>query len=265
MIVKEKTNTATSSKTDSGMVQTIHISPWIGKLGIFVMAFLWLMIVAASWAESAEPSEDDEYNFKWLDPDKKIYVLQNRKYQKARKVLISGMVGTAWSNPYRSAVSLDPRIAFYFSEALGVEAFYTNLKNSENSTFKALGSTNTPVLPIVREIRGQYGLLLHYVPWYSKINVFNNILYFDWYFSAGYGALETALDTRAKITDAPIYETANISAFFVGTGHQYHLSQTFVIRLDFTGAFYNAPLAGNTGESSLFTNYIFGAGLGLRL
>src|SRR3954465_6960282 len=82
-------------------------------LCIAVIAVFWLMIVAASWGEAAEPTRepatvadrppartvdpapqaDDEYSFNWLDPDKKIYVLQNRRYLKAERAELSVLVG----------------------------------------------------------------------------------------------------------------------------------------------------------------------------
>ena len=40
-------------------------------------------------ADASPNSSDEEYNFKWLDPDKKVYVLQNRKYRKALRPFFS--------------------------------------------------------------------------------------------------------------------------------------------------------------------------------
>ncbi|MEK6704889.1 MAG: hypothetical protein AABZ06_03800, partial [Bdellovibrionota bacterium] len=150
------------------------------QLVLAMLALLWLTMLTAAWSEAAESSAGDlggEYNFTWLDPDKKIYVLQNRRYTKANKLFVSAMVGPGFSNPYRSSYNLDPRIAYYFSEALGFEAFYGLTSNSGNNTFDALQRASPNTWPLVREIRSQYGLLVHWVPWYAKINVFNKILY----------------------------------------------------------------------------------------
>jgi len=69
--------------------------------------------VASTWVEASESngefdstarssdsrskgsSDDDEYNFNWLDPEKKIYVLQNRKFLKGGHVLLS-VTGGGW-------------------------------------------------------------------------------------------------------------------------------------------------------------------------
>jgi outer membrane beta-barrel protein len=235
---------------------------WAFKVGIALAAALWLAVMAASWADAAE---DDEYNFNWLDPEKKIYVLQNRKYLKANHLMLSGMVGPGISNSYRNTYAFDFRVAYHLSEAFGIETFYSFLANRENNTFEALKQAAPTTLPVVREIRSQFGILGQYVPWYAKINVFNNIIYFDWYFSGGLGSLSSALDTRRNKNDPENFVYENLFALYLGTGHRYHLSQTLHMRLDFTGAFYQAPLFGTSGDNSWYSNYTVGVGLGLKL
>jgi hypothetical protein len=136
-----------------------------------------LELFGPSWAKADDSKKnDEEYNFNWLDPDKKIYVLQNRKYLKGGHPILSVLGGVGFSNPYASTYNLDGRFAFYITEVWGIEAFYTYTVNSPNSTLQALGIAAPNTLPNVRQIRAQFGGQLHYVPWYAKINVFNSIL-----------------------------------------------------------------------------------------
>lgn len=250
------------------------------SVGLVLLALLWLTAVAATWGEASEishvpgddsagaqsaPSADDEYNFNWLDPDKKIYVLQNRKYLKGGHAAVNLMAGTGFSNPYRSTYTLDPRLSYYVNETWGIEAFYTFITNSPNSTAEALQLAAPNTLPNIREIRNQYGVLLHYVPWYAKINVFNAILYFDWYFAAGAGTVSTFVDTRRQTSAAPAYVQQDLLGLFFNTGHLYHLSQSLIFRLDFSGSFYNAAINGLSGETSWYSNYNFAVGLGWRI
>src|SRR5262245_41017208 len=88
----------------------------------------------------------DEYNFSWLDPDKKIYVLQNRRYLKGNRPLLSAMIGTGFSNPYRTVFTIDPRLAYYMNETWGVEVMYQIGTNKVNGTADALkqSSPNSP-------------------------------------------------------------------------------------------------------------------------
>ncbi|MEK7690384.1 MAG: outer membrane beta-barrel domain-containing protein [Bdellovibrionota bacterium] len=227
----------------------------------------WLVVLTLSFpiAKSQLAQAGDEYNFNWLDPEKKVYVLQNRRYLKSPRVLFSLMGGPALSNPYRDTWKVDPRIAFYINEQFGIEAFYSFFANSENSNYKALTYAAKNTLPVIREIRSSVGGLLHWVPWYAKINFFNQILYFDWYLAAGAGMLGTAIDTRTSADQLESFVTQNRFAGFWGTGHQYHLSKYFTVRLDFMGAVFRAPLYGKTGDFTWYSDYTFGAGVGLRL
>lgn len=203
---------------------------------------------------------DPEFNFSWLDTDKKIYVLQNRRYLKANHILLSGMVGVGLSNPYRDVVGIDPRLAYYWSEAFGLEVFYSIFGNSVNSTSKALSQTIPNASPVTRELRSQLGAVLHWAPWYAKINVFNQILYFDWYFTAGLAQMSmlTHPAAGADFTETPV-------AFLLGTGHQYHVSQNWIVRWDLTASIYSGKVLGNTGDNAFFSNFNFVAGLGYRL
>lgn len=232
-------------------------------------AVLWLALMASAWSRSAgaaEPGEDDEYSFSWLDKDKKIYVLQNRRYTKARRVLASFGAGVGSSNPYRDVKYIEPRLAIFFSEAFGVEMLYSRVFNSANSTFDALQSKS--VMPFVREINGQTGALLHWVPWYAKINVFNHVLYFDWGFEAG-GALIDATKkyklTGDSITDPVRSASDNQKALLLGTTQQFFLGHHWSIRLDVLGAFYKATYKAESPDETWFSNFQYGLGVGFRL
>jgi outer membrane beta-barrel protein len=216
--------------------------------------------------QGSAPSGDDEYNFNWLDPEKKIYVLQNRRYVKAKRLMLSVMGGPGFSAPYRSTFNLDPRMAYYFTESWGVEVFFRQTFNFENNTFAALQqASGSSVIPVVRELRSSYGGMVHWVPWYAKINVFNKILYFDWYFGAGVGGIRAAIDKRANALAPANYVSQDLIAGFVSTGHQYSISHHVLVRLDVTAAYYRAPVFGDTGDNATYSNYDFGVGIGFRL
>jgi outer membrane beta-barrel protein len=219
-------------------------------------------LVSTAMADGGEAVATDDYSFEWLDPDKKIYVLQNRKYTKANRVMLSINGGLASTSPYQRSYSVDPRLAFYFSEQLGIEVFYTTMMNSPSSDYAALVSTNSTVLPNIYRVKNQVGGLLQWVPWYAKINFFNSIIYFDWYVSAGVGQLSGEI-YQGGFSTTPV--TKSFTGYYLGTGHLFHLSQSFTMRLDFTNVWFNAPLRYTAGEKTWFTNNTFQVGLGLRL
>lgn len=242
------------------------IRQWGWSILLIFFALSWLALIGSTWAQAEETEKsDDEYSFNWLDTDKKIYVLQNRRYVKTGHPVLSVLAGTGFSNPYRNTINVDGRFAYYWGEQWGLEAFYTYFSNTENSTIQALKASSPQALPNIREINNQYGLQLHFVPWYAKINVFNSILYFDWYFGAGGGMLESAVDTRTRVSETSNFVQQKDFAFFLSTGHQYHLSSSFLVRMDFTGAFYQAPIYGATGENTWYSNLNFGLGVGWKI
>ena len=52
---------------------------------LFVVVYISLTILAYA-------GEENVYDFLWLDPDKKVYVLQNREFKKKKRVLICDIV-----------------------------------------------------------------------------------------------------------------------------------------------------------------------------
>jgi outer membrane beta-barrel protein len=247
----------------------LRVLGWGVSLAIVLLAISWLTLVGLAWASDEQDRDDanqgSDYDFSWLDPDKKIYVLQNRKYTKSRRVQLSILGGVGLSNPYRSVMTVDPRIAYYLNETWGVELFYTFMGNSSNSTIQALGTASPNALPSVREIRSQFGGLLQAAPWYAKINIFNNIVYFDWYFSLGMGQVAVYSDTRTRTSDPSSFQPNNTVGLILGTGHDYHITQNFSLRLDVTDTFYQTYINGLSGDTSLYSNLNIEIGASLRL
>lgn len=241
------------------------------KIGsIFTLLLLSVLIdISSSYA-----ADDSDYNFSWLDPEKKIYVLQNRRYKKQGTQLYL-LGGASLGDTYRTVYQVQPRFAVWFNEDFGLETFYSARFNSPNNAYKALDQAiNTGGVtksPYIREVKSQFGVLFNWAPWYSKINVFNSILYFDWYFSIGAGVLST--DIGPKVKSDPVvgssWTSENLFAFYLGTGHLFHLNEHWKLRLDTLGHFYSAPiyggLAGAPADKSIFSNFAINLGIGYKL
>lgn len=238
---------------------------WVIKLLLVLMAALWLSVVAASWSEAAVSGDDsdNEYNFSWLDPDKKVSVLQNRKFRKANRILLSLNVGFADTNAYEKSYVVDPRLAYYFSEAWGIEVFYSAFSNKKNATYMALGSTT--VLPDIIELKNQVGILLQWVPWYAKINVFNTVLHFDWYFTGGVGTINANMIPGKGTGTSGGEISKSLTGYHLGTGHLFHVTDNFDVRLDFRNTWFKAPERAVSGKETFFNSTTFQFGVGFRL
>ena len=224
--------------------------------------------IASSYA-----ADDDNYNFSWLDPEKKIYVLQNRKYTKANHATLFALGGSGIGETYRTVYQAQGRIGYWFNEDFGFEAFYNQRFNSVNNSYKALIDFNSRQSvsgsPYTREILSQMGVLFNWAPWYAKINVFNSILFFDWYFSLGLGSMSTQIGPRVQSENPALWRSENLFAVFLGTGQLFHLSENWMMRLDFLAHFYSAEiyggLPGAATDKSLFSNFAVNLGIGLKL
>ena len=68
-------------------------------------------------------AEGDTYNFSWLDPDKEVYVLQNRRYRKDSRLYVNVGGGIATSGAFVSSGNLQGRIGLFAMEEWGLEFF----------------------------------------------------------------------------------------------------------------------------------------------
>ena len=227
-----------------------------------MMKKLWTALLVLLVSATAQASEQSVYDFSWLDKDKEIYVLQNRKFRKVGR-LYGGLSGQKTvSGAFVDSIGGIARVGYFFKEDLGFEFFYGKFTGSENDTARGVKSQGT--VPFYRKVDNMLGGLMWWSPFYAKINTFNEIFYFDWMFGAGVARIET-LDNRNKFEPgAPSTLTREDSMGLLwSTEMRFHITQTWSLRMDFMGSHYNAKKQTDEGESTskLFSNYDFGLGL----
>ena len=137
-------------------------------------------------------SEKDIYEFSWLDPDKEVYVLQNRKFRKAEHLYVNLGAGITTSGAFVDSTSIQGRAGYFISEDWGIEVLYAKNNGKENDNFKAVRATSngTGSTPFRRIVESYTGGMIVWSPFYSKINTFNKIVYMDWIFGLGVAQLQ---------------------------------------------------------------------------
>jgi outer membrane beta-barrel protein len=210
--------------------------------------------------------EKSLYEFSWLDKDKEIYVLQNRKFRKDGKVYIGGTLGKTLNGAFIDAYGASVRGGYFFSEDWGIELVYG--KNSGQESDTAKGVKEQGAVPFYRKVDTYMGGMLVWSPFYSKINTFNKIFYYDWQFGLGVATITTK-DNRTKF-DVPPSDTltseSSMGAVW-NTGFRFYLSESWSVRIDFTGMHYKAdrqrkPTGGSQiKSSSMYSNFDLGLGL----
>lgn len=211
------------------------------RLPIFLLIFAGF--IGNAFAEEAKPENGkDEYDFSWLDPEKKIYVVQNRKYTKAQKVELAINGGIGIGEPYRTRRIVLPRLFYYFNESWGFSFLAGFNKNAENDNLSQLRLTNTNVIPVVRDVQTFYGGSAVWLPFYGKINMFNQILYMDWHFELGLSQVTSEIDLNITKNDPPKLNEANYTAWHFGTGMKFFITRHIAARLDYLMVNYKAPV-----------------------
>lgn len=229
---------------------------------------LWLFATLI-FSGTVLANEKSLYEFSWLDKDKEIYVLQNRKFRKDGRVYVGGTLGKTLNGAFIDAYGGSVRAGYFFKEDWGIELLYGKNTGEESDTAK--GVKEQGAVPFYRKIDTYMGGMLTWSPFYSKINTFNKIFYYDWLFGAGVASITTK-DNRNKFDTASVDRDTLTSESTMGgiwnTGFRFYISDSWSVRLDFTGMHYSANRqrkpTGSTAQiksSSMYSNFDLGLGL----
>ncbi|MCY4524106.1 MAG: outer membrane beta-barrel domain-containing protein [Halobacteriovoraceae bacterium] len=227
-----------------------------------------LIILNTFFISLVHAGESSVYDFSWLDPDKEVYVLQNRKYRKAKKVHFNVGYGFTTSGPFVNSVSLQGRVGVFLHEEWGVELLYSLNNGKENEVFHSVVNRGGPgSTPFRRIVKNYMGGMFIWSPFYAKINTFNFIVYLDWMFGIGLARLTEENNARSLIAGGanidPVATREAHSGLLWQTTFNVYLGQVTSLRIDFTAVHYKATKPAST-ESEAYHNYDLTASLGVR-
>lgn len=230
---------------------------------VFALIPLLFLSLAHNFAFAAE---SDTYNFSWLDPDKEVYVLQNRKFRKNGRAYINAGGGITTSGAFVSAKNIQGRAGYFFKEEWGFEFLYSMNSGSENETAKSVrneGSSGS--VPFRRIVDKYYGAMILWSPFYSKINTFNTVVYVDWIFGLGYASLTETNNRDEFVTGAtsatPTQESHG--GLMWQAAMKFYLNENWDIRVNLATVHYKAQKASvAASEDGWNTNYDLSATLG---
>jgi len=187
-------------------------------------------------------AEKDLYDFLWLDPDKKVYVLQNKVHKKEHTVYANLGVGLGLSSNFVDTSMMHGNAGFYLTEEWAVEALYTSYSNKDNEALENLVRLRGAI-PFIRKTKSNYGVLAKWSPFYGKVNTFNKIFYFDWSFGLGLGKLNTESNaaTVANTITADRFSSESYTSVIGKTELSVHASKNVHINLGLIMNNYKAP------------------------
>lgn len=194
-------------------------------------------------------AEDSMYDFSWLDQDKEVYVLQNRKFRKKGNLYIGGTYGRSTSGAFIDSTEINLMGGFFFSEDWGIELSYTQADGSTNATSDSVNDQGA--VPFFRKMDTATSAMLMWSPFYSKINTFNKIFYYDWMFGLGMASVNT-IDNRNEFkggSSANEKTEEALSGPTWMTALRFYITPSWSTRLDFRAVHLNADVAGADGAS----------------
>ncbi len=214
-----------------------------------------LVLFSLTFTSNLFASEKDIYEFSWLDPDKEVFVLQNRKFRKAGHAHINIGGGMTTSGAFVDATAIQGRVGYFFTEDYGFELLYSKNSGKENETAKNVrsgGGGGTGTTPFRRIVENYMGAMFLWSPFYSKINTFNKIIYMDWIFGVGYGQLKEK-NNKLRFTQGAAAEGIETqeshNGFMWQAGMKFYLSESISVRTDLTAMHYSTENITTSGTS----------------
>jgi len=211
----------------------IHLFKQTQSLVLIFMA--WVLPMSFTYG-----AEDDLYDFLWLDPDKQVYVLQNKVYEtKGTSFVNIGLIKGLNTN-FQSTTGYHFSFGHYLGEELAFEGVYQAYSNNDDSAYTSIRQVNGAT-PYVRRIKKKIGINAVWSPFYGKINTFNKIIYFDWSFGLGVGQLTTESNGEtASNPNIDTYDSEKHIAVLTKSIFKVHLNKRFHMSLEYSMDHYKA-------------------------
>ena len=212
---------------------------------------LCLLLVCLGFSGEAFSLEGDTYSFEWLDPDKEVYVLQNRKFRKKGRLYFNAGGGITTSGAFVDSTAFQGRVGYFARESLGFEFIYSMNDGKENDTAKSVREDGAAgSIPFRRIVDNYLGGMLVWSPFYTKINTFNKIIYGDWLIGLGYAKMEETNNENEVLQGGVEEESFESSASHNGIlwnlGMKIYLTRSLEFRVDMTTLFYQAEQVGGS-------------------
>lgn len=209
-------------------------------------------------SKNTHAGEKSLYDFLWLDPDKKVYVLQNKLYKKEHTFYADLGYLANFTSKFQETQGFSLKTGFYIHEEWGLELFYHQYSNRDNDDWRNVRNINGAD-PFVRRFNSSYGAMAIWSPFYGKINTFNQIFYFDWSFGLGIAKID-AESNRTTVDDTNLKSTYNKERYNAAvwkTNVKFHLTENVHLGVEWMQHHYKAKGPDRNGKKaaeSLKTN-----------
>jgi len=186
-------------------------------------------------------SDKDLYDFLWLDQDKKVFVLQNKLFEKKHTFYTDlGYTGSL-SGDFQDTSGFKLYAGYYLTEEFALELVYGQYSNSENAAYKNVLLVSG-IEPFIRRPVSMTSIFLNWAPFYGKINTFNKIFYFDFIMGIGSGIykMESNLDNVDQPSVFSTYSTESYTPLHLRAEFKFHANKRIHLGAEFMSTFIQA-------------------------
>ncbi len=219
------------------------------KISIIALALMMMM------TKRTHAGEESLYDFLWLDPDKKVYVLQNKLYKKEQSFYFDVGYISNFTSKFQDTSGFGARAGYFIHEEWGLELFYNKYSNKNNDDFDNVRLINQAE-PFIRRMDSSFGANLIWSPFYGKINTFNKIFYFDWSFGAGLAKVTTESNIKTvrlgNVKNS--YEKETYTGGILKSNVKLHVTENIHVGLEYMNTYYMAPGPKDPKSDKLRTN-----------
>lgn len=223
-----------------------------------------VLILFSSFFSIVFAAEDSVYDFSWLDKDKEVYVLQNRKFRKNGNFYVGGTLGRSLAGAYIDSSEVNAMMGFFFKEDWGIEISYTKADGSENKTSDAVRAQGAK--PYFRKIDTATSFMVMWSPFYSKINTFNKIFYYDWMIGLGATTVNTLDNRNAFVggSENDVLTEEAVSGVAWMTALRFYITKNWSSRIDFRATHLDADFQVTASESEKRWSHYYNFNIGIN-
>lgn len=231
------------------------------------MKIVFLIIFFPLFLSQAFANEEDGelYDLKWLDSKDKIFVLQNKVYEKKNTFYFNLGYGMNLSNDFQDGKLPIFKTGYFFLEEWGIEALYAKISNSDSDTMKSISMSNLAI-PFVRRINNYYALSLIYSPFYGKVNAFNKIFYLDINLGLGLTKISGESNQKAFINENSNYpyEKESSTGLLLQLESRFYITESVFANINLLRSyFYAKNPRSQADEVFTSTDLVFSMGYGI--
>lgn len=222
---------------------------------------LLILVMIPNWIQAGE---NDLYDFLWLDPDKSVYVLQNKIYPKNKSLYLDFGYINGLSNAFQDTTGAQLKVGYYFKEEWAVELSHSSYSHSNNSTYESLKVINGAE-PFSRKMKTLTSAFIIWSPFYGKINTFNKIFYFDWSFGLGTGDMQAESNLESVTNPAlpSSFKGESYNPLLLKSNIKFHLNRRVHLGVEFHNANFQAgsPKSPSKKEWRQMNDLVFSLGV----